>query len=132
MTRRILFLCPHGAAKSVLAAAYFQQLSDQQGLGFQASCAGTEPDATISPAVMELLRGEGIDVADRQPQKVTDAQLATAFRVVSLGCSVEELGEDQTKVEQWDDVPMVSMNVLAARDAIRAHVEQLVIQLQDA
>ena len=55
----LLFLCPHNAAKSVLAAAYCQHLSAQGGLDVQVTSAGTEPDAAASPDVVALLRAEG-------------------------------------------------------------------------
>ena len=71
MSYQIVFLCPHGAAKSVIAAAYCQQLADQQNVQLRATCAGTEPDAEVSPAVLELLRMEGIDVADQRPRRVS-------------------------------------------------------------
>ena len=42
----ILFMCPHGAAKSVLASAYFQRLAKERGLNVHVASAGTEPDAS--------------------------------------------------------------------------------------
>jgi hypothetical protein len=55
----ILFMCPHGAAKSVLASAYFQRLAKERGLNVHVESAGTEPDATVSPAVAGHLKGQG-------------------------------------------------------------------------
>ena len=78
MSEQIVFLCPHGAAKSVIAAAYCQQLADQCGVPLHVTSAGTEPDAEVSPAVVALLRAEGIDVAGHQPRRVTPEELATA------------------------------------------------------
>ena len=42
--RRVLFMCPHGAAKSVLASAYFRRLAKERGLNVEVDSAGTEPD----------------------------------------------------------------------------------------
>ena len=39
----ILFMCPHGAAKSVLASAYFQRLAKERGLNVRVESAGTNP-----------------------------------------------------------------------------------------
>ncbi len=47
----ILFLCPHGAAKSVLASAYFQRAAKERGLNVRVDSAGTEPDEQVSSAV---------------------------------------------------------------------------------
>lgn len=57
MTDQNVFLCPHGAAKSVIVAAYCQQLADRQNVPLRATAAGTGPDAEFSPTVLELLRG---------------------------------------------------------------------------
>jgi arsenate reductase len=65
--RTFLFLCPHNAAKSVLAAAYFDQLARERGLDYRAASAGTTPDAAPSLAVVAMLRDEGVDVAGYRP-----------------------------------------------------------------
>jgi arsenate reductase (thioredoxin) len=132
MTDQIVFLCPHGAAKSVIAAAYCQQLADRQNVPLRATAAGTEPDAEISPAVLELLRGEGIDVADQRPRRVTHAELVAASRIISMGCDLADLQPTGAVVEHWDDVLPPSQNLLLARDQIRAHVEQLLETLRRA
>jgi protein-tyrosine-phosphatase len=62
MNERILFLCPHGAAKSVIAAAYYQHLAAAHVIHLHVTSAGTQPDAEIAPAVVELLHTEGMDV----------------------------------------------------------------------
>src|SRR5919107_5407576 len=87
----ILFLCPHNAAKSVLAAAYFDQLARERGLDYRAASAGTSPDAAPSPAVVAMLREEGIDVASHMPRRVTAVDLTNAHRVISLGCDLDDL-----------------------------------------
>lgn len=126
----ILFLCPHNAAKSVIAAAYFNRLAEQHGLPFTADSAGTDPSATVSPAVAELLQREGIDVSSHQPRRVIADELEQAHHIISLGCTPEELGLSPELVEQWLDVPMVSQDLAGARDAIRTHVEAYVADLQ--
>ncbi len=130
MTRSILFVCPHGAAKSVMAAAYFQQFADQNGLDYQAVCAGTEPDAVVAPRVANLLQSEGVGFAALPPRKPTVVELASAEYVISLGCTDAELGVAAERVEHWDDVPPPSQNLTGSRDAIFAHVESLINTLQ--
>lgn len=129
MTQTILFLCPHSAAKSVLAAAYFQRLADQHRLDARAIFAGTEPDAVISPVVAALLQSEGMDITSYTPRYVTTADLAQAKRIVSLGCDVSHLAPPELKPDRWDDVPPPSQNIAAASAIILAHVEQLVAEL---
>ncbi len=131
MTSTILFLCPHHAAKSVMAAAYFNRVAEQSHLDLRATSAGTDPDEVVSPAVVNLLREEGFDVSRQQPRRVTAAELADAHRIISMGCALSDLEVAPERVEQWDDIPLVSQNILVARDVIRAYVERLVVQLQD-
>jgi arsenate reductase (thioredoxin) len=132
MSERIIFVCPHGAAKSVMAAAYCQQLADQWGVPLHVTSAGTEPDAEVSPAVVTLLRAEGIDVANQRPRRVTPEELATADRIISLGCDLGDLERPEMVIERWDDVPPPSQNLLETRDRIRDHLEQLVVAIKHA
>jgi protein-tyrosine-phosphatase len=132
MSRTILFLCPHNAAKSVIAVAYFEQLVTQYGLDFRATSAGTEPDDKPATAVIEMLEKEGIDVSKHVPRHVTREELAEAFRVVSLGCDVSELAPAELAIAHWDDVPPPSQNLMVARDKILRHVERLVNVLRQA
>jgi len=132
MSERIVFLCPHGAAKSVIAAAYCQQLADQWGVPLHITSAGTEPDAEVAPAVVALLRAEGIDVANHRPRRVTPEELATASYIISLGCDLGDLARPGMVIERWDDVPPPSQGLAEARDRIRNHVEQLVVAIKHA
>lgn len=128
MKRTILFLCPHNAAKSVIAASYFNQLADETGLPCIADSAGTEPADSVLPAVAAMMEQEGLDVSQFKPRFVTSADFQSAARVISIGCTPDELHGSGT-VEYWDDVPMFSQNPEGSRDAIRAHVKQLVAEL---
>jgi protein-tyrosine-phosphatase len=132
MSNRIVFLCPHGAAKSVIAAAYCQQLADQWGVPLHATSAGTEPDTEVAPAVVTLLRTEGIDVADHRPRRVTPEELAAASHIISLGCDLSDLALLGMAIQRWDDVPSPSQNLLGARDRIRDHVERLIMAMKQA
>lgn len=125
MTQTIIFLCPHAAAKSVIAAAYFNRLAKERGLDFVADAAGTEPQELVSPAVVKLLGEEGLDVSQHKPRRVTELELKTAYRIVSLGCAVEDLAIAPDAVEEWLDVPTPSQDLLGARTAIARHIEGL-------
>jgi hypothetical protein len=129
MTRTVLFLCPHAAAKSVLAAAEFERLAAARGLGYRADAAGTEPDPATNPAVVAALAAQGIDASGHRPRRVTADELAGAWRVVSLGCDVDGIAPAGLVVERWDDIPPVSTDLPVARGAIRRRVAALVDQL---
>jgi protein-tyrosine-phosphatase len=123
---RVLFVCLHGAAKSVVAAAHFRRLAAARGLTVSAVAAGTEPDAELAPGAVKGLAGDGLTAAPRRPRPVTLHDLDSATRVVSFGCDV--VAARGQRVEQWD-VPAVGDGYAAARDRILGNVERLVAQL---
>ena len=89
--RHVLFMCPHGAGKSVLASAYFARLAKEKGLNVRVDARGTEPDPSVSPKVAEHLTKNGYAVPVAAPQRVTPDDLASADIVISLGCDVSGL-----------------------------------------
>jgi len=123
--RRILFVCLHGAAKSVLAAADCERLAATRGLHITADFVGTEPDADIAPAVAVALRADGVDLGGRKPRLVTSQDVTVADRVVAFGCELGAAAAPGTRVDQWTEVPAVSDGLPAARAAIRARLERL-------
>jgi protein-tyrosine-phosphatase len=125
MKQTVLFLCPHHAAKSVIAAAYFNRLAQEYQLPLTADSAGTEPDAAVSPIVVAMLRDEGIDVSGHQPRRVTETELANAAQIISMGCTPEELGVDPERITLWSSIPPVSEDPQRARAAIFLHVKAL-------
>ena len=124
-SRSVLFVCLHGAAKSVLAAADFERLAAERGLAITCDSAGTEPDPEIAPGVAAALRADGVDLGGRRPRRVTAADTARADRVVTFGCELGEAMPATVPVERWDDVPAVSENLPIARAAIRRHLDRL-------
>lgn len=127
-SRSVLFVCLHGAAKSVLAAADFERLVAERGLDLVADSAGTEPDPEIAPGVVAALRAEGLDLSRRRPRRVTREDTAGSARVVTFGCDLGDAMPASVPVERWDDVPAVSDNLPAARAVIRRHLDRLVAE----
>ncbi len=125
--RPVLFVCLHGAAKSVLAAADFERLARERGLDLRADFAGTEPDPAIAPRVAQALLAEGVDLGDRRPRRVTRADVERASRVVAFGCDLGELAAG-ARVEQWD-VPAVGDDFQKARAAIDARLARLLDEI---
>jgi protein-tyrosine-phosphatase len=123
---RVLFVCLHGAAKSVVAAAHFRRLAKARGLSIDAVAAGTEPDPELAPGAVKGLAGEGLTAAPSRPRPVTLHDRETAARIVSFGCDITPARGQ--RVDQWD-VPAVSDGYAAARDRIVANVERLVSEL---
>jgi arsenate reductase (thioredoxin) len=124
----IVFLCPHGVAKSVIAASYTVQFASESGLVLNISNAGTEPDAAIPKKVIDLLASQGLDVSTWTPKLVTANQLEQANLVISLGCDLNLLQVPLHKAQTWD-VPAPSEDLQACHDAIKARVQQLILEL---
>ena len=120
----VLFVCRHGAAKSVLAAADFGALAAERGLEIEALAVGLDPEAQIVPALLDALASDGWSAY--APRAVTSDDLATASRVITFNLEPDELPTSSAPIERWDDVPPVSEDLDAARDAIRRHLDRLV------
>jgi hypothetical protein len=125
--KRVLFVCLHGAAKSVVAAAHFRRQAAARGLALGAVAAGVEPDSQLAAAAVKGLAGESLSPSPARPRPITLYDLSAAARVVSFGCDVTS--RPGQPVERWDDVPAVSDGYGAARDRIVGHVERLVAEL---
>ena len=127
--QQVLFMCPHGAAKSVLASAYFERLAKERGLNVRVLAAGTEPDAAVAPAVAAHLQRQGYATSTTTPRKATADDMAQADLVISLGCDLSGLPTPRGTLVRWDDVPAPSADFAKADEAIRAKVDALVDEL---
>ena len=127
----VLFMCPHGAAKSVLASAYFARLARERGLNVVVDFAGTEPDAEVAPKVVERLKEQGF-TPPANPRRVTSSDLASADLVISLGCDLTGLSPREGTLRNWNDVPAPSVDFDAADAAILKRVTALVEELSQA
>jgi len=125
----ILFMCPHGAAKSVLASAYFQRLAKERGLNVHVISAGTDPEPQVAPAVASHLTKNGYEVPVSKPRRVTDAEMSNADVVISIGCDLTGLPTPRGTFMNWDDVPALSEDFARADEKIRQRVIQLVDEL---
>jgi len=86
--RAVVFVCRHGAVNSLIVAPQFQRLAAARGLPARSTFAGIEPDAAIPPNLVNVMRADGVDVADIRPRRVTRAELNEASHVVSFGCDL--------------------------------------------
>jgi arsenate reductase len=128
----IVFVCEHGAAKSVIAAAHFNRLAAEKGLPYRAVSRGTKPEDAIAPGVRTGLAADGLEVSGWRPKAVSDDDIRRAGRVVSLATDLPATKPFvKTKLLEWNDIPSVSANYDAARSAIVRLVESLVANLAE-
>jgi arsenate reductase (thioredoxin) len=122
----ILFVCEHGSAKSVIAAAHFNRLAEQRKLPYRAIARGINPDPEIPQQVRVNLAKDGLDVAAWKPQLVAEKDVREAARVVTFGCKLP-FPEKITagKLVDWQDVPSTSEDYERARTVIVDKIEAL-------
>ena len=125
----VLFMCPRGAAKSVVASAYFQRLAKERGLNVRVESAGTEPDPRVSPVVAAHLSRNGYSMPVSTPRKVTAEELTSADVVISIGCDLSGLPQPAGRLVRWDEVPPLSEDFTRADEAIRRRVSALIEEL---
>lgn len=119
----ILFVCEHGAAKSVVAAAHFNKLAVEKNLHFHAVARGTNPDTELSPITVAGLLADGMKPTESTPQKLSLAEVESAHRIVAF-CELPEEYRGKALIERWDDIPPVSRNYVNARDAILSNLHR--------
>lgn len=126
--RTILFVCDHGSAKSVVAAAHFNRLAAERGLPFRAVSRGTEPDAELNPKAVKGLTEDGLAAGENRPLRLERSDLETATRVVAFGELPKEW--EVSDIEYWA-VPAISTDYAASRSAIVDKIEKLLESLSD-
>lgn len=124
----VLFICPHGAAKSVMASALFQKMAKERGLNVRVDAAGTDPEPQLSKGVVAKLQQDHIPVLIDKPRAATAADMKTADIVVSMGCDLSKLPAPSGTLKNWN-VPDFSANFDAAEQAIRDQVTKLIDEL---
>lgn len=91
--KKVLFVCVHNSARSVIAEAMLNLLC---GDLYEAQSAGLKPDETtvVNPLAIAVLKEDGIDVSDYQPRHVFDVvksgQLFSHVIAVCDGANAEK------------------------------------------
>ena len=121
----IVFVCEHGAAKSVIAAAYFNKLAGENDLNLRAIARGTNPDVELSPKTLAGLQADGLTPGESAPQMLSQTEVGSAQRVVAF-CELPEAYQHIAVIDQWEDIPPVSEDYEKARDAIVERINKLI------
>ena len=127
--QRVIFACVHNAGRSQMAAAFFNELADP--LKAVAASAGTRPGDRVHPEVVGVMREVNIDLAGRQPQKLTTQLASDAFLLVTMGCGDECPYVPGLKRDDWpldDPKGQPLEQVRRIRDEVRGRVSALVDQ----
>ena len=79
----VLFVCPHNAGRSQMAAA----LLDREAAGrVRVTSAGSQPASELNPAVVAAMAEIGLDISRAFPKPLTAGTLAAADVVITMGC----------------------------------------------
>jgi arsenate reductase (thioredoxin) len=124
----VVFVCEHGAAKSVIATAYFNKMAAERGLHARAVYRGVNPQAALSAGALKGLRDDGLTVPDQDPSLITPTDVETATVIFAIGCVLPKHATASGKADTWNDVPD-DKGYAATRDAIKRHVDRLVDDL---
>ena len=127
-SKEVMFICPHGAARSPIAAAYFNKIAKEQNLNYHAIFRGTEPDETLSARTIEGLTKEGIDLTGWKPELVSTKDINKAYKIVTFDCSVPTKGATALE-EQWNGTPSPSREYEDFTRIVKGEVEQLIAEL---
>jgi arsenate reductase len=124
----VVFVCEHGAAKSVIATEYFNKIAAERGLKARATYRGVNPQAELSMNTLKGLREDGFTMPSDKPSPIAQADIDRADVIFAIGCTLPAKATASGKAGNWDDVPEDD-GYAATRDAIKKHVEQLVDDL---
>jgi len=128
-TPTVLFICEHRAAKSVIAAAYFNKLAKAQRLNYRAAFRGVNPDPALNPVAERELKQDGIDTSDWKPTRLVRKDVDEASQIVTLGCALPAGTYVASKATDWTDIPSPSQDYELARNEIKPRVQKLVEDL---
>ena len=125
----VIFVCEHGAAKSILSAALFNKLARERGLNLRAIARGTNPDPEISPKVAGGLQADGLAASEPAPKKISKADLISAKRVITF-CALPDDYPGSIQVENWDEVLPAIEDYGKARDKLTERINRLLEELK--
>ena len=125
----ILFLCVHNAGRSQMAAAFARALGGDRVV---IHSAGTAPGERLNPAVIDVMRERGIDLAGLAPRALTEAMGLESDVVVTMGCGDSCPVYPGTRYVDWeltDPAGLTPEQVRPIRDEIEARVVALLDEL---
>jgi protein-tyrosine-phosphatase len=116
----VVFVCEHGAARSVIAAKYFEQISKQNGLNVKITFRGITPDPTLHEGSRAGLLQDGLHVSqDEKPQALVEEDLKQANLIVTIDCELPAMFDSYIdKLVSYEGVPSIDKDYGTARDTI--------------
>jgi arsenate reductase (thioredoxin) len=126
---QVVFVCEHGAAKSLIATAYFNKLAAERGLAARATFRGVDPQDALSVRAVAGLKADGFAIPAERPTAIAAADVGAATHIFAIGCVLPAGATASGKAASWDDVPD-DQGYGPMRDAIVRHVRALLDTLR--
>ncbi len=121
---RVVFVCTHNSARSVLAEALWREASNVPG-----ASAGTNPADAINPRARRAARRLGLTVTDRAPQHMDDVVRPGDLLVSVCDAVNEELEPMPNPRVHWSIADPAVVGTDAAFDATVAQLQERVAHL---
>jgi arsenate reductase (thioredoxin) len=128
-TNKIVFVCEHGSAKSVIAATYFNKLAKENNLPWQAVARGTSPDQSISPKTKQLLVEDNLFDKNFVPQKLSQQDVNVAKQVI-LFYELPKTIQPKDNIQSWQEVQAQNEDFKKLRDDIVSKITPLIDSLK--
>ncbi len=128
----VLFVCVHNAGRSQMAAAYLTHLAGDR---VEVRSAGSAPADAVTPAAVEAMAEEGIDMSAEIPKVLTDEAVRASDVVITMGCGDTCPFYPGKRYEDWklDDPAGQGVDaVRPIRDEIRKRIEGLIAEIAPA
>jgi len=122
----VLFACVHNAARSQMAAAFFNAIADPARA--RAISAGTNPGERVHPVVVRAMGESGLDLSRAVPKKLTPELAREAQILVTLGCGEACPVVPGARVIDWP-VPDPKDQAIESVRELRADLEKRVRDL---
>jgi arsenate reductase (thioredoxin) len=126
--KTILFVCEHGSAKSIIAAAHFSKIAKERGLWINVISRGTNADETVPEKINKFLNSDGFRSHKGKPVQLTRKDLETADYVVAFNPIPAAFGKWQ-QLETWN-VPAIDSGYQPARDSIILNIERIIERIK--
>jgi protein-tyrosine-phosphatase len=125
----VVFVCEHGAAKSLIATVYFNKLAAERGIAARAAFRGVDPQDALSVRAVAGLKDDGLAIPAERPTAIAAADVAAATHIFAIGCTLPAAAAASGKASSWDDVPD-DQGYGPMRDAIVRRVRVLIDTLR--
>jgi arsenate reductase (thioredoxin) len=126
---QVLFVCVHNAGRSQMAAALLDRYANGRVV---VRSAGSLPADQVNPAVVEVMREIGIDLAAESPKLLTTDAVEACDVVITMGCGDACPVFAGKRYLDWvldDPAGLSAVEVRPIRDEIDSRVKALADEL---